>query len=336
MDFNIDLSEFPSEAHKKTYIKARRKRAIVPFSRTLDDIDPELRNSCLAMHGFIMEMYSDMYQNMSCYQGDCSSFLKSIGRKGTLKDDGFVVPAEKLQGNSKKDMAALAKNLEALSCLKRVGFTFELLPTNEYLFTCKAYPEMFPALKLLDNSTHSFSLLHIHNIENGYKPSCEDFFHLYSEKERALAYEIHNFAAEHKVRITFNKNGGIVYHYKSKMLLKYSTSRGLGIGITIKDKSDPYTIVEGKLSNEPQNFQHNAMKHMHGCATCENSKGNGCSSESSGKYINVLGKRHEMCNTEIISFAWHSPTVEDVTIIKRLIEIRREIIEEAQAAKKAK
>jgi hypothetical protein len=334
MDFNIDITDFPSEAHKKLYQNARRKRALVPFSRTIDDIPAELRVPCLALHGFIMEMYSDMYDNPDCYQSDCSGFLLSIGKKGKMEEGGFTVPAEKLQGKTAKDLKEMGKRLDALRCLSRVGFTFETLPNGDYRFTSEKYPELFPALKLLDNGEHSFSLLRIHNIENGYKPSHEDYFFLYGEEQRALAYEIHNYAEEKKVRITFNKNGGIIYHYKSKMLMKYGTKRGLSVTVTLKDKADPVAVVEQALLKEQSGFTAEVLPHMHGCAICPNKHGSGCSTGTSGKYIAVLGKRHEMCNTEIIGFDWHKPVAADLPAIKRLIDIRCALIEEAKAAKK--
>ena len=41
-----------------------------------------------------------------------------------------------------------------------------------------------------------------------------------------------------------------------------------------------------------------------------------------------------MCNTEILSFNWDNPSLADIAIIKRFIEIRCEMIDEAKAAKK--
>jgi hypothetical protein len=172
------------------------------------------------------------------------------------------------------------------------------------------------------------------NIENDSKPPHENYIDRYNAAQRTVAYEIHNYAAERKVRITFNKNKGMIYHHKSKMLLKFGRTRGFEVSVTVKDKSNPYTVVEEKLTKESKEIQQQSLPYMHGCATCRNSKGDGCSSESSGKFIDVLGNRHEMCNTEIIAFNWHEPTLDDLPLIKRLIDIRCEIITEVTAAKK--
>jgi len=65
MDFNTELSQFPSAVHSLVYFSAR---GIMPLSRTLDAVnDPALRESCVALHGFVIDMLSDMYGNPEAY-----------------------------------------------------------------------------------------------------------------------------------------------------------------------------------------------------------------------------------------------------------------------------
>ena len=85
MNFNIELTEFPSAVHRCIYAAAR---GITPLERSLSFVtDSEMRSSCAAFHGFIIDMLSDMYDHPEAYDlpvGELEKFCdgkKIIGMK---------------------------------------------------------------------------------------------------------------------------------------------------------------------------------------------------------------------------------------------------------------
>ena len=77
MDFSIELTEFPSAMHSVIYSKGR---GIMPLSRTLDAVsDSALRDSCVALHGFMTDMLSDMYDSPEAYHLPVMKFEEFLG-----------------------------------------------------------------------------------------------------------------------------------------------------------------------------------------------------------------------------------------------------------------
>ena len=174
MDFNIELTEFPSALHSTIYAKGR---GIMPLSRTLDAVsDSALRESCVALHGFITDMLSDMYDNPEAYHlpvmkleeflggrdihevkrestaklkkllsqtGFAANayldFLCRVGKEGRIESNTFVVSAERSQEiikRANKSSIPLNKLLEGFS---RAGFKMEtiILRMNSIILTLR-------------------------------------------------------------------------------------------------------------------------------------------------------------------------------------------------------
>ena len=371
MDFSIDLTEFPSAVHRSIYSRAR---IMLPLSLTLDAVaDPAMRKSCAALHGFVTAMLSDMYDNPDDYflpvmkleeyisgrnllelkrespqkykdavsqthlaAGRYMDMLWWIGDKGTIEGSAFVISAERLRDIGKRVKTStspipLEKRLEALN---RVGFNMEALPKDTFRFTSKNYPDMFPALHALRND---FLMFDFRNMSSTPKPTHEDFFYALSIKQRELANELHDFAMERKMRLATNANWGVLYHHKSKHVMTIRAgddiSRFLGVRVIGKDSKEAHTQIDKYIGKESADFKKQVINHLSGCDanTCLN-----CSTYSSGNYVTVLGKRHQMCGTGVIGFDWRDPVPADMKMIKRLIEIRCQMIDDAQLAKKAK
>jgi len=267
-------------------------------------------------------------------------FLWQIGHIGKTEGDTFIVSAERLQEISKRASTSISpisldNRLEALS---RIGFIMETLPTNEYRFISKNYPRMFPALHALPYAkSHIIFVFDFRNISSHIKLTHDDYFNPLITEQRERAYDIHNFAMERKMRLSTNANWGVVYHYKSKQVMTIKTNDNighfLGVGVVAKDKTEAHTVIDKHLGKESQDFQEYALQRMSGCDANQCLM---CSTYSSGNYVTVLGKRHQVCGEGVISYDWHEPVEADMAMIKRLIEIRCEHINEEQAAKKAK
>lgn len=348
----------------------------MPLSRTLDSVtDPYLRRSCEALHSFVTDMLSDMYDNAEAYhlpvmkiEEFCNGkplkemkrqfpkeyknllsqignavpsymgLLCKIGERGTLTGNDFVVSEERLKEIKKQSKSSTSpitfdKRMEAL---KRVGLTMEIIPTGEGCFTFENHFDIFPALHALVDK-HNFSMLDFRNINSKYNPNYEDYFISLITGQRSLAYELHNFAMKYKMRVSLNANWGVNYHYKSKQIMCIGTGndieRNLSVKVIGKERNDDHSIIDKSLEKESQEFKEQVRQHMTGCDAnqCLN-----CSTFSSGNYVTVLGKKHQMCGERIIGYAWREPTLSDMEMIKRLIEIRCIIINEAQTAKKPK
>lgn len=366
MNLNIELTEFPSVLHSHIYSKWR---GIMPLSYAIDSVkDPSLRKSCLTLHGFIEAMLSDMYDNPELYHfpmmkleefygekllvemkrqfpkefkkilsqtGNAVpsyfNLLCKIGVNGILKGNDFVVSEESLkeikkQSKSSTSPVSFEKRMEAL---KRVGFVMEVLDSGEVCFTSKKHIEIFPALQALADK-HNFSMLDFRNIDSKYNPTYEDYFISLIDGQRELAYELHNFTKDYKMRVSLNANWGVNYHYKSKHVMCIGTGndfeRLLSVTVIGKERSDDHTIIDRSLAKETQDFKEQVFKHLTGCDAnqCLN-----CSTYSSGNYVTVLGKRHQMCGGGIIGYAWRVPALSDIEMVKRLIKIRCEIINES-------
>ncbi len=373
MDFNIELTEFPSTLHSHIYSYGR---GILPLSRTLDAVeDPALRESCAALHGFVTDMLSDMYDHPEAYhlpvmllEDFCGGktlkevkrqfpveikkvfsqisnavvgymgLLCAIGYNGKVEGDTIVLPEVFFKDTGKRN----ANRLEALN---RVGFMRGNTSENNYCFISEKHSTMFPALHALADKPdgcrrfdfHNFTALDFRNIENTYKPTYDDYFYPLSAKQRERAYELHNFALEHNMRPNTDSFWNVSYHYKSKLVMRIGTDYDFGrfsdVRVIGKDRADTHTVIDKHLEKESQDFKKQALQHMTGCDTCQTSH---CSTHSSGNYITVLGKQHQMCGGNIIGYDWREPADTDMAMIKRLIEIRCEHIDEVKEAKKAK
>lgn len=369
MDFNVELTEFPSAVHSAIYTKGR---GLMPLSRTLDAVvDSVMRESCVALHGFMLDMLSDMYEHPEAYHlpiMEWENFLGGkpmvvvrnefpkkikaveartrhaaymymdvlwrIGDGGQIEGNDFVVSEEELKVISKRANATtspipLDKRLEALS---RVGFIMEVLPENKYRFISKNYPSIFLALNALSHD--DFCMLEFRGINSKYKPTHDDFFYPLITGQRELAYELHDFAMERKLRPSTNANWGVVYQYKSKQVMTIRTGSdidcSLYVGVVAKDKKEDHMVIDNHLGKEPKGFQEQALGLMSGC---DANRCLMCSTYSSGNFVTVLGKRHQVCGEGIIRYEWYIPTTADMNMIKRLIEIRCESIDEAKKAK---
>jgi hypothetical protein len=145
-----------------------------------------------------------------------------------------------------------------------------------------------------------------------------------------LAYELHNYAVQRKIKITTNANWGVNYYYKSEHLISIRTGNDIecSLGVSVSGGFAP--ALEPYFENEPQDFREKAIAHISGCDTnqCVH-----CSTYGSGRYVTALGKTYQSCggSDDLVGFIWREPVAEDAAILRRLIDIRCEIIEAKQS-----
>jgi hypothetical protein len=248
----------------------------------------------------------------------------------TLYGNSNVISDEQYQYASKRIKSVnspipLGKRLEALS---RVGLEVERLPSNEYRFTSKNYPDMFAALSLMpwDN----LNMLDFRNIYGKHKPNHDDLFYPLPAEQREIAYELHNFAKEMKMKAGINANNGVTYAHNGKQRITLWTgsdvkqtsiylNRKLCVSINVKNQSEPHIIIEDYLKNEPPDFREHILSRLDGCDSRQCIM---CSTFSSGNYVEIFGKRHQICGDNCISINWHEPKHTDIDYIKKMIGLR--------------
>ncbi len=362
MDFNQELIEFPSALHSNIYSRAR---SVMPLSPMADsDAESALYESYVALHGFVMGMLSDMYDHPDAYRllvmkleefyngqalamkrespkefkkiftqtyKDAGSYLDllcQIGSDGRVEGDAFIISDERFQAIRKKvKPKALKERLEALG---RMGFMMETASTGEYRFTSNNYPNMFSALHSFANKG-GLDVLDFRTLGDAHKPSQDDFIESLTYPliagQREMFRKLHHYATECKMRPTTDANKGVTYHYKGNQVMRVGAGDDLASYLSVKvlgkDKKDDLQVVDDHLTNEPRDFQEQVRQRLTGCDANQCVM---CSTFASGNYVTVLGQRHQMCGAGILGFCWHNPSEDDMATIRRLMDIRREII----------
>jgi len=83
---------------------------------------------------------------------------------------------------------------------------------------------------------------------------------------------------------------------------------------------DDHTLINSRLERESPEFQKQALRHVWRC--------NACATTHLGMFVTVLGKRQRVCGGGQIGFRWYNPADDELEYIKKLIQLRIEIIDE--------
>lgn len=362
MNFSKEFTDFPSTVHKTIYSNARE---VIPLNLSLTDInDHSLRTSCEAYHQFIMDMLSDMYECPEAYcfpvlelenylggnkvngmkqkypsktkdilsrTGNVVSrymvLLSKLAFMGTPFNDRLeisedVFPSIENVVNSLTSPISLEKRLNALS---RIG----LIQTGTGFISTR-HPNMFLAMCALAQKTkgktsgfgfYNFTKVDFRNIIKNYKPKYSDYFLPLTETSKKIAYQLHDIAAEYRCRPTVSTFLKVDYKYKGTHVMCIDSSgSNLHIRLTGAYGWDDKTVINQRLEKEPLEFQKQVLRHIWRC--------NACSTSHLGQFVEVLGKRQRVCGGGQIGFLWRNPTDQDINIIRHLIELRCEIINE--------
>jgi len=303
MDFNAEKSDFPSVMHENIYSRARQLQPLLNHH-----VIPEfIRESWVALHGFMMDELSHMYEHPEKYKLPYHKLEKFLDGRDIhdVKRESMV----KLKSILSETQHAVMKYMATLK---------QTLHENQ--------PEMRPAMEAMPH--WSGVMCDYRNIAPKYKPTHDDYFAVLFLNQRKLAYEIHQFIMTRKMRVTTNANWGVVYHYKSKQVMTIKTagdnSIGLSIKVTAKDKNDEASALDAVLKKEPHDFQTKALALLSGC---DANRCISCSGYSSGRYATILGKQHQMCGEGVIGFDVDNPVSADMPMIKQLIDLRCKFIE---------
>jgi len=304
MDFNIEVNEFPSAIHESIYSRARR---LMPLANHLAIAEPA-RESWQALHNFLMGKLSDMYDNPKKYNLPVGKLEKFL--------DGRDIHEVKRESIS-KTKSVLAETKQAVS-----KYLNALKPS-----IYENHPEMRLAMDTISRCWHNI-MYDYRDIAPKYKPTFDDFFAALFAEQCEMAYALHNFAMKRKIRTSTNANWGVLYDYKGKPVMTIVTGGDIHIGLAVKiiskGKKDDIAAMENALAKEPQDFQGQALNRLSGC---DANRCLHCSGFSSGRYVTILGKQHQMCGEGIISYDFYNPVSEDIIMIKHLIDMRCAYIE---------
>lgn len=367
MDFSMELTDFPSTVHKNIYYIGR---GIVPIKRSTEYIDmPDLYASCEEFHAFVIEMLSDMYDNPEEYhmpvmelenfcgnkkingmkqkypaktkkilaitRNSVISYIKLLcllGMHGSINGDELIV--------SISDMTQIEKNVSSsispislddrFKALSRLG----LLYNNESLVS-KKYPNMFDAMhalatkvdKLSGFDFFSFSTLDFRNLKESHKPTHIDYYDTLISSQRDQAYHLHDYALQWKLIPSINTFNKVDYKYKGLQVMCISSQgdheRMLDVRITCAYRWDNQDLINKRLEKESQEFQKQALRHVWRC--------DACATTHLGMFVTVLGKRQRVCGAGLIGFRWQNPKTDELELLKRIIQLRCEVIDEIKA-----
>ena len=303
MDFNAEKKYFPSVMHENIYSRARQLQPLLNHHA----ISESIRESWVALHGFMMDELSHMYERPEEYKLPYHKLEKFLDGRDIhdVKRESMV----KLKSILSETQHAVMKYMATLK---------QNLHEN--------HPEMRPAMEAMPH--WSGVMCDYRNIVPKYKPTHDDYFAVLFPNQRELAYEIHQFIMMRKMRVTTNANWGVVYHYKSKQVMTIKTagdnSIGLSIKVTAKDKNDEASALDAALKKEPQDFQTKALGLLSGC---DANRCISCSGYSSGRYATILGKQHQVCGEGVIGFDIDKPVPADMPMIRQLVDLRCKFIE---------
>ncbi|MDR0294225.1 MAG: hypothetical protein LBH95_08760 [Oscillospiraceae bacterium] len=364
MDFSVELTAFPSAVHSQVYAHAR---GLTPLERSLSAASgPDMRASCAACHGFMTGMLSDMYDNPEEYalpvmalEEFCGgvtvngmkrrspsktkdilsqtrnvvhgyiALLCMLGKAGVLDGDTLGVSESDLavmdqQVSTARSPISLAKRLKALS---RVGLTSD---SGQFIST--RYPGMFPAIcalakkceKLSGFAFFAFGNADFRPLGAKYKPTYEDYYAPLISEQREQAESLHDFALQNNMSPAIGTFWKVDYKYKGAQVMCVGSmgdcERLLDVRIIGAYNWDDPALINGRLEREPREFQKQALRHIWRC--------DACSTSHLGMFVTVLGKRQRVCGGGMIAFRWRNPAGGDLEILKRLIQMRCEIIDE--------
>ncbi len=364
MDFARELVDFPSAVHRLIYFAAR---GLTPPEKSLPGVaDPDMRASCAAYRGFLLDMLSDMYDNPEAYRLpvlELERFLDGrkrndvkqkfpartkavlsrtrnavhgymlllcmLGLSGTPRGDALTVPAEAFPAIEKRVNGPTSPiPLDArLAALTRVGF----LKTGDG-FRAQARPNLFPALCALAKKT-------------GGKLSGFEFFAFCNAEFRALGAKYRPTPEDYFSPLVRERRAA------AATLDDIAAKNGLHSVISTFWKADYkyrgaqafcVNSFEGELDirvTETYNWDDPALINdrlakespaFQRDALRHVWRCDACATTHLGRFVTVLGKRQRVCGGGVIGFRWRNPTPEDIRVIERLIELRCEIIDEAK------
>ncbi|MFV0400816.1 MAG: hypothetical protein ACK5LX_09410 [Oscillospiraceae bacterium] len=367
MDFTVERTDFPSAIHKNIYFTAR---CVTPLEYSLPGVEDEaLRESCRQYHAFVMTLFSDMYDDPGAYElpvgqleefccgrkingmkqkypGKAKSVLAQmrnsvhgylyllciLGKNGELHGEVLTIPPEamaeaKKRVNTSVSPIPLEKRLRAL---ERIG-----LAKTEDGFVSTHYPSMFPAMcglaakgeKYSGFDFFNFCNADFRNLATKYKPSYEDYFRPLPRELRERAIDLHGFALENKLRPVIGTFWKVEYKYRGVQVMCIGSAGDceskLDVRITCTYSWDDPALINDRLAAQPAEFRQYALRHVHRC--------NACSTNHLGRFVTVLGKRQRVCGGGVIGFRWGNPSDGDMECIRKIIELRREIIDEIKA-----
>lgn len=367
MEFKIELTEFPSEVHKRIYCEARE---IIPLENSLADItDNEIKASCEDFYSFVMEMFSDMYDNPEEYSlpvyelenylagrkvngvkrkypsktkniishainapGRYMATLANMVYMGKLKDDVLVLDEETLveinrRVNTSISPITLDKRLEALA---RLG----LVHTDKG-FESVNHPKMFRVMDILLQKTKGkFSGFDYYLFEKlDFRNLTKSYKPTYKDYILPLISERRDMAF--KLHDLVKECGcRDVINTFLKIEYKYK-----GLQVATLDTSDNrinLRVTEVYGTDDHELFNRRLAKEnaeFQKYAQRHVWRCTGCATTHLGAFVEILGHWSRVCGGGQIGFLWNNPTEEDMDKIRFFINTRCDIIDEIKKNK---
>lgn len=361
MDFNIEITDFPSVIHKNIYFAAR---GVTPLEQSLTFItDLDMRISCIEFYNFLMDMLLDMYNNPELYhlpvrmlENYCNGkkinglkqkypsktknilaqtvnivhgylvLLYSLAQFGDLKNNILTVSKDNLDIINKRVSSSVSpisldKRLDALQNIGLSNKSGELISLR--------YPNMFLAMNALAKKAEklsgfdffAFCNAEFRNLNSKYRPSHEDYFKSLYSGLRKHANTLHIYANENRMAPSINTYWKVDYKYKGVKVM-FLSSHDCNLVVGI---IGTYSSDDPNLINDRLAKESPEFQKL---ALRNLWRCDACATSHLGCIITVLGKKQRVCYGGQIAFKWNNPSDSDIEHIKKLIQFRIEIIDE--------
>lgn len=369
MNFKTELTVFPSAVHSCIYSAAR---GITPLEHSLTGVsNPDMRSSCEAYHGFIMDMLSDMYDNPLAYglpvsllEDFCGGskvngmkqkfpsktkgilaqtrnavsgyimLLYKLARSGICNGDKLTVPADVLAQIGKATSSSVSPiPLDVrLKALERAGLT-----AKGGVFTGTRYQGMFPAMCELAgkaDKTSGFDYFAFTTLE--FRNIEKTYKPVYEDYYNPLISKQREYAYLLHDYAVENKMKPTVNTFW-KVDYKYKGAQVMCVG----SEGDHERLLDIRIVGT-YNWEDSALINNRLAKEPPEFQKNvlrhiwrcdACSTSHLGMFVTVLGKRARVCGGGIIGFRWRNPGDEDLAVIQKLLKFRCEIIDELKIKK---
>lgn len=212
-----------------------------------------------------------------------------------------------------------------LKALERNGVTLKTLEDN-MIISSETYPNMLLAMYQLAISSKrvktfghfNFDNCEFRQIYHPYTPCYEDVVRTLPEERIQVSNHINSYLEEKHSKPKCETYWKVNYKYKGTQLLQISTcGENLRVRITLAYWWDDSELVNSRLEQLELEVQRYCLRNLNYCV--------GCSISHKGGIAVVLGQRKRLCGG--IGIDINNPNEDEIDIIKRLIEIRCDIIE---------
>lgn len=361
MDFALELATFPTLVHRNIYAAARR---VTPLDRSLRDMaDGEMKESGRAFHAFLMDLFSDMYEDPAAYglpAGLLEEFLHGRKLNGARRQE--PAKTERLRSQTVNAVYGYQSLLYLLArggevqggrlklspgvledAARRTGTASSPIPLDVRLsglaraglvlegdeMVSLRHPGMFPAMHALSGASEKMSSSGFFAFQNlEFRNIAAPYKPVYEDYVNPLTAS-RRAAADRIDACARDLGMRPACNTFWKVDYKYKGVQALCLENATGDLairvSETYSWDDPGLINTRLAKQSPEFQRhiLRHLWGCT-----GCSASHLGAFVTILGHKRRVCMGGGIGLRWTNPGPEDLPFIFECLKMRREIIGE--------